>query len=62
MGTPQSRLSFLAFEGEGIPLTYTPASPPTSHRNQYPMDQSIVTMGGGAGSAPSALASEHANP
>jgi hypothetical protein len=43
-----STAAFDKAEAEGTPLEFTPVNPPTSHRDQYPMDQSIVTMGTGS--------------
>lgn len=47
-GQTVSTAAFDTAEAEGTPLDFTPVSPPTAHTNQYPMDQSIVTMGSAA--------------
>jgi hypothetical protein len=47
-GHSVSTAAFDKAEAEGTPLEFTPVNPPTSHRDQYPMDQSIVTMGTGS--------------
>lgn len=43
-GQTVSTEAFDKAEADGTPLEYTPVDPPTSHRDQYPMDQSLVTF------------------
>lgn len=51
-GQSASTAAFDTAEADGTPLDFTPVVPPTTHTNQYPMDQNIVTMG----NAPAATA------
>jgi murein DD-endopeptidase MepM/ murein hydrolase activator NlpD len=43
-GITVNTAAFDKAEGEGTPLEYTKVDPPTTHTNQYPMDQSIVNF------------------